>query len=388
MNILFFHVNCINPTGGGISRITHIMAKTFVAKGHSVFYLSKEPLTRDSLPEQHVLPDNHAVYSEKNKQFLIDFCKEKSIDVIVNQSALLLSFGKLMREVSKVKRISVLHSSLFVPYRHSAYLIDYKLKKKGLGFVLPILKTQLVNKMVLRYIINKRRPLYRAMVDYSDAVIALTHGQVDDFKLVLTEQQMKRVHVIHNCIEPNPSQSINDERKKQVLWVGTIDFKIKRTDLMLQIWKLVTKQHNDWQLKILGDSIEAKEAKEYANKIKVEQVEFVGRVNPEPYYRESEIVCVTSTHECFCMVLLEALKYGVIPMAFDSFPAAKEEINDGKSGLLIPAFNVKQYARKVSDLMDDYEERMRLRKGALDSARKFDSSIIVDKWIELINRIL
>lgn len=364
------------------------MAKTFVAKGHSVFFLSKEELIEGASRDQYVLPDKQEVYSEKNKRFLIDFCKEKHIDVIVNQSALLLTFGKLMTEVPDVKRISVLHSSLFVPYRHSAYLIEYNLKKKGLGFVMPILKTQLVNKIVLRYIINKRRPLYQAMVDFSDAVIALTQGQVDDFKLILTKEQLDKVHVIHNCIEPNTSQPGNNERKKQVLWVGTIDFKIKRTDLMLQIWKQVTKYHSDWQLKILGDSPDAKEAKEYATKLKVEHVEFVGRVNPEPYYQESEIVCVTSTHECFCMVLLEALKYGVIPMAFDSFPAAKEEINGGKSGLLIPAFNVKQYSRKVSELMDDHEERMRLRKGALDSACKFDSSIIVDKWIELINRIL
>ena len=388
MNILFLHNNNIDPNGGGISRITDVLARAFLDKGNQVYYMAVVELsTPTANPEQYYLPDQKNVYSESNLKYLKEFCLEKNISVIINQSALSMPFGRLMSEVPDVKRISVLHSSLFVPYRHTAYLLEYDLRKKGLGFLLPVLKMEVVNKIVVRYFVRKRKSMYKSMVNLCDAAVVLCQGQIDDFRLVLNDEEMKKLHIINNCIEPLTNKTVRTGRKKLVLWLGTIDFKIKRTDMMLRIWKKAVQSHPDWQLKILGDSPYAEEAKQLSDKMQIPQVEFVGRVNPELYYRESEIVCVTSTHECFCMVLLEALNYGVVPIAFDSFPAAKEEIVDNESGLLVPAFNIKQYANKLSNLMDNQEERMRLRQGALDAARGFDSSIIVEKWIDLINNL-
>lgn len=387
MNILFFHQNCINPTGGGISRITSVLGKAFEEKGNNVFFLCCEEKNDEALPNQYVLPNTKNVYNDANRNFLKEFCSAHEIDVIINQSALLLSFGKLMSELTGVKRISVLHSSLFVPYRHSAYLIEYDLKKKGLGFILPLLKNNIVNNLAVHTMVRKRKQAYKQMVNYSDAVVALTEGQVEDFRLVLDESGMKKLHVIHNGIELLPESPISVSQKKQVLWVGTIDFTVKRTDLMLEIWKRASSSHPDWSLKILGDSPEADEAKEYARKRKIKNIEFVGRVDPEPFYLDSQIVCVTSTHECFCMVLLEALKYGLATIAFDSFPAAKEEIIDGTTGKLIPAFSVKKYADALSSIMTEDENRSFMQKQAIEFAGEFKISKIADQWLSMLNNM-
>ena len=388
MNILFFHNNCIKPTGGGISRITYNLSKVFVEGGNKVWFLSSERVDEgERLNNQLLFPNLKEVYSEENKAFIIQFCRDNAIDVIINQSALLLSFCKLMSEIPKVKKISVIHSSLFVPYRHSVYLVEYQLRKKGLGFLLPVLKTKFVNDMAVRMMVRKRRLQYQAMVDYSDVVICLTKGQVDDFRLFLTKNDMKKLHVIHNCVELNNTFTLPEKRKKQVLWLGTIDFSIKRTDLILRIWNKVSRNHPDWQLKILGDSPYLSEAKGYAQKIGVQQVEFTGRVNPESYYQESQITCITSTHEAFCMVMLESLKYGLVPMAFDSFPAAKEIIDNGVNGILVTPFSVNEYAKKLDQMMTEDNTREKIQKAALASAKQFDDRLIAKQWLQLIRNM-
>lgn len=40
MNILFAYPTCFNPQRGGVERVTDILAKSLLEKGHNVFYLN------------------------------------------------------------------------------------------------------------------------------------------------------------------------------------------------------------------------------------------------------------------------------------------------------------------------------------------------------------
>ena len=73
-------------------------------------------------------------------------------------------------------------------------------------------------------------------------------------------------------------------------------------------------------------------------------------------------------------------------MAFDSFPAAKELIDNGKDGFVIPAFDVNEYAKKLCQLMDRDDTRENMRKNAYASAQKYFSSGIFEKWKDLLER--
>ena len=57
------------------------------------------------------------------------------------------------------------------------------------------------------------------------------------------------------------------------------------------------------------------EMKGLAGELNLKNVSFEGQVDTKPYYERSEIVCVTSAHESFSLVLAEGLSNGVIPMA-------------------------------------------------------------------------
>lgn len=69
-----------------------------------------------------------------------------------------------------------------------------------------------------------------------------------------------------------------------------------------------------------------------ACKLNLRNIEFKGTQPSEPYYAESSVLCMTSTYEGFPMVLIEAQQYGCVPMAFDSFEAVHDIIEDGENG--------------------------------------------------------
>lgn len=385
MNILFFHRWGINPTGGGVSQITHVLANEFSIHGYKVYYLGFQTVDGvEYTDNQYFLPNNSDLICEENIDYLNSFCRERKIDVVINQNGLYLESVAFVAKAEGVLRITVIHNCIFTQFRNLAYQHEYKLKQKNLGWLFNVAKLPLIRNVITWVYIQKYSKYYKQIADNSDYISVMSQGQVDDLKIVLNKSEWKKIVLIPNCIIPYSLKW--EPRSKTVLWVATIDFMIKRVDLMLKIWKQVQDSHSDWTLKILGDSPYSEEAKVYAQQLGINNVSFVGRVDPTDYYLDAQIACVTSTHESFSMVIIESFKFGVVPMAFDSFPAAKELIDNGKNGIIIPAFDVNEYAKKVGQLMDEDDLRENMRKNAYASAQKYFSMSIFEKWKELFER--
>lgn len=87
------------------------------------------------------------------------------------------------------------------------------------------------------------------------------------------------------------------------------------------------------------------------------------------------------------MTLTEAQQNGVVPMAFGSFGAVYDIIEDGKSGFIIPAFDEDQYARKLEELITDESLRMKMAHNAVESSQKFHIDNIGQKWQELFKSL-
>lgn len=382
MNILFFHRWGINPTGGGVSQITHVLANEFSIHGYKVYYLGFQTVDGvEYTDNQFFLPDRSELICEENVSYLNTFCKEHKIDVVINQNGLYLESVSFVAKAESVLRINVIHNCIFTQFRNLAYQYEYQLKKKNLGWLFNLAKRPLIRNMITRIYIHKYSKYYNQIADNSDYISVMSQGQVDDLKIVLNKSKWNKIVLIPNCINQYPFEW--KPRSKTVLWVATIDFKIKRVDLILKIWKRVQDNHPDWNLRILGDSSYYEEAKRYAKQLGVKNVSFEGRVEPEAYYLDAQIASVTSTHESFSMVIIESFKFGVVPMTFDSFPAAKELIDNGKNGIVIPAFDINEYARKLGELMDNDEQRESMRIDAHTSAQKYFSSNIFEEWKDL-----
>ena len=141
----------------------------------------------------------------------------------------------------------------------------------------------------------------------------------------------------------------------------------------------------DWKLLIAGDGIYLNRYKSYAEENKLKNIEFLGRVNPVPYYREASIFMMTSKSEGFPLTLNEAMQYGVVPLAFDSFASIRDIINDSENGFIIPEMDMKAYSDTLLNLMTDDRLRRNMAMNALDSCKRYLPERIGDMWWKLLN---
>ena len=146
------------------------------------------------------------------------------------------------------------------------------------------------------------------------------------------------------------------------------------------VWKKLQEQLPDWNLVIVGDGPFSNEMKQLSKKLSLQRVEFAGFANPIKYYKESSIFCLTSNHEGWGLVLTEAMQFGCVPIAFDSFESIHEIIEDGKNGFLVKPFDIDKYADKVLRLADNFKVDY-----VMNSMERLMPENVVKLWIRLFN---
>ena len=109
--------------------------------------------------------------------------------------------------------------------------------------------------------------------------------------------------------------------------------------------------------------------------------------NPDSYYLESAILCMSSSSEGFGMVLLEAQKNYCVPIAYDSFGAVEDIISSGKTGEIVSSFDENEYMKKLMHLMRDTNYREMLAKEAYLSVTRYKASTIAKQWILLFEKL-
>lgn len=389
MNILFFPYNAYPPEMGGIARITCCLIDEFRKNGINVFKLGhrKSPHSTVDDIRQFYLPDSSRILTDENIRYSIDICNDHQIDIIINQSPLGDS-GKLMFEVcekTKTKSISCFHTSILTPILNHAYVREYRLKNKGAGIIFELLKTPVIKSLSKWLYIKKYRKQHREIVDNSSAVVLLCDGQVEELKQMCGYDDISNAVVIHNCM--SKPHYFNVEKEKIILWVGAFDCNIKRPDYMLNIWNRIWAQNNDWKLLMLGDGPQFNEVKELASSMKLKNIEFTGRVNPNEYYNKAQILCVTSIHESFSLVSIEAMFHRMAIIAFDSFSFAPELTNNGKNGLLVNAFDINEYACRLDALMNSVRQMNQMGNNAIQYAEKFTNTSIFPMWDRLFKSL-
>lgn len=388
MNIVFFHGNGILPNFGGISRITDILGNLFVSKGNDVWYIGAQDKHKGQKysVRQSFLPSAD-LFSDENLKYIASFVKENKIDTIINQCALdpnSAKFLALCREKAPFLLVSCFHNSILTPVLNGAYQKEYLLKKRGLGWVFNLMNTSIVRYLMTKAYIQKHRKRYLSTINNSDYVVVLCDGQIRELYRMCGLKTSNKVCVIPNGIDINAHFS--ESKKKIVLWVGTFDYSVKRPDNMLRIWKIVENQHPDWTLLMLGDGPSWQEMQEMSKSLELKHVFFKGRIVPDEYYNKALIACVTSVHEAFPMVVLEAQRVGCIPVVNNSFTSIPMLIEDRVNGCIVKAFDNADFAKVLSALMDDSEKQKQISRRAIENAKRFSLDNIYEQWKILLNK--
>lgn len=385
MNILFFHDHPIVATDGGISRITDSLVGIFRNYGHNVFIISAKKWPNVKVDEKHFYLPN-SKYDDECLSFAIHFCKEHKIDLIISQSSDKISvpfWGKLKENVP-IKLFSYMHNCPLTPVVNYAYQKEFVLRRKKLTPIFYLLKNKIIKKVLLILYYIKYRNLYTEIANVSDRVLVLNGKLVKEFQFFIPKNLYSKITAVPNCL-PMREWNSNVQKEKILLWVGRIDVSVKRIDLMLNAWRLLYKTNPGWKLYVLGDGSYLDWAKNFAEANNLKNIFFEGRVDPYPYYEKASLVAVTSSHESFSLVTLEALQHNVVPVVMNSFPFASTLIQNGVNGILVENYNYESLANALDMLMKNERMIENIATNGTCSALKYSPQCIYDGcWAKLL----
>lgn len=194
---------------------------------------------------------------------------------------------------------------------------------------------------------------------------------------------------IPHCLKYYPEET-SKLTSKNIVSVGRLSSEKGFLDL-IDVFEQVNNKNPDWHLHIAGDGVQKDEIIKKIQEKHLENnitVEFKSEKDLRELFLESSIYVMTSFHESFGLVLIEAESFGIPLLAFDSAKGPQEIIKNGKNGYLIPNRNIKQMADKVNQLI--YNDSIRIEMGRM--SRKMSDAYkmenVEEMWYEFIEKIL
>lgn len=392
MNICFVTSEYASPLRGGVERVTCLLAAALAKGGFGVYMVSQmNPLTEEERQENRlVFPSAN---EEVNAGYLEDLLREHQISVVINQSHHLWIF-RVCAEVKKrtgCKLLTVVHTA------PDALLRDLTDRWEGSAFqakghlrrIRAFVKEGVLYPYRYRVLRRLLHDKYAAYYGMSDAVVLLSHRYKVGFSRLGELQEASRLYAISNPVEFVNGDWDFSSKQKVLLYVGRMEFSAKRPDRVVKIWEKLHHQYPDWHLYMLGDGPAKACLMDYCTQKGIGNIHFTGVQNPIPYYNKASILCFTSTHEGFGLVLIEAMSKGVIPIAYNSYEAVQDIIKDKTNGFLIPPFKESKYIRTLKSLMDNEDLRRQVMEETVRGGYLQRNTLdeICKEWIGLIHRI-
>lgn len=188
----------------------------------------------------------------------------------------------------------------------------------------------------------------------------------------------------------NP-RSVEDCRfgDKQIIIVGRlVPYKQHRT--VIQVLPELAKRFPRLKLIIVGSGPLESELRSFADHAGVaDMIVWTGyKTNIHDYIKASDILVVPSTSEGFGIVILEAWHNGKPVVAFD-VPAPNEIVEDGVSGVLVPAFDIDALSKKLLTILSNPKLANRMgRAGQIRYQNNYSIKKMVDATLELYEQLI
>lgn len=394
MNICIVYSARIDLSSGGVESVCKSLVYE-LHKKHKVnfFYVYTDGEAPDSdstllkLPNQ-IAPENW----NHTERITRGFLQRNNIDIIWyheqhNSCLQKLIFSAGVNE--NIKIVSVFHNN---PHFLFAFLRD---RCAYAMFRLSECRDVLKNFLMLltyplRYVksIKTTYDYLRGLYAYSHHLVLLSNKFVDEFSLLAKISPANKLKIISNPVVPAMFQFEPEKKMNQILFVSRHVWWQKRIDRVIHIWKKIMDRFPDWELVIIGDGLHHVDYVRLAKRLKTQRLTFVGQQSPNEYYRNSKILCMTSSFEGFGLVLTEAQQYGCVPIAYRSYSSLDDIIEDGKTGFAVKPFDEDEYIEKLTRLMSDDSLREGMALQAMQSVKKFYVEEVAKQWMTLFSSML
>lgn len=360
---------------GGIENAVTTLANTLSSKYDveilSVYRLYNEPAY--SLNEN--VKVRYISNIKPNKKEMTYYLKKKNFNMFFKGLSLSIKTGyiKYIKTIFEVRKIK---SDVIITTRdvHN-FLVSYFVPS-GIKKIAWEHSHHNNNKRYINKIVNSCKKM--------DNLVLVSNELAEFYKQYLG----KKVLFIPNCVDVD-HKDVSKLTEKNLIAVGRLS-KEKGFDDLLKLHKKISSKYPDWKLNIIGDGMQKNYLLDLAKELKLgEKVVFHGFQNKDyinSMLKESSIYLMTSHTECFPIVLLEAMSYGIPCLSYTSAQGANEIIKNEETGFLIENRNEDEMIEKIEILINDDKLRKKMGKNAKEESKNYSSSIILDKWDKLINR--
>lgn len=250
-----------------------------------------------------------------------------------------------------------------------------------------------LSRLYMRY--YKKR-YFRAVERQADVVVTLTEGDAMEWR------KARRVEVIPNfTVMQESARQQSSERLRvgtsagmaspaacrRVIAVGRLEWQ-KGFDRLIDAWAMIASDHLQWRLDIFGSG-----TMEAALNARIAQLTANGQppIAIHPFtktiadeYAASSIFALSSRFEGFGLVLLEAMQHGVPCVVFDCPFGPSDVVVDGECGFVVPDGDIRAFADRLAQLMDDEPLRCRFAAAAKERVKLFSVDKVMGQWKELL----
>lgn len=389
MNIAFLFYCPIVPHIGGVQRVTDVLAKEFVKRGHNVIFICTESRNMDDAYQNYSATQIYLDSNKNEEEFIADYCKilhTNDIDVVISQEAQKESLLLLANTPICVKRISVVHINPYAIIGNERR-IKRAIRSRRLVTNLAKYLVMLFPHIARRYYRFKENKFYRRILGVSDKLVFLSPSFVELLKENIPDISSRKLAAIGN---PNTFVPKHEVRTKEnlIICVARLSEVQKNVRDFILVWQQLYKDNPKWKAIIVGDGPDRGMLESFAKKKGVRNLSFVGRVeNVGNYYQRAKFVCMTSIYEGWGMVLTEGMSYGCVPCVYGSYGAAFDIVDDGVNGIISTPFRPKEMADRIQTLINDESRLAQMSSSAIEKVKDFNADKVADKWDALFGSL-
>lgn len=210
--------------------------------------------------------------------------------------------------------------------------------------------------------------------------------QFDEFKKFEGSRFEKKCFVTSNIVnEPSIHKEYEEGKTIKFVTMGRLA-KIKRLDLMIELFSLATEQIENIELYIYGVGPEEELLREFVRTKKLSQKVFFKGYS-ECVYEELikyDVYLMTSLQEGFPNSLSEAMAVGLPSISFECHKGIAELMQYGKAGFIVSESDKEGFVEKMLFLARNGE----MRKKVGEEAKKITVKYAIDKVMEQWERCI
>lgn len=292
-----------------------------------------------------------------------------------------LALSSKLVDMVKIHKIDVLHVHYAIPHAYAAYMAKKMLHEEGIN--VPIVTTLHGTDITL----VGSHPFYKTAVTFSinksDAVTSVSQNLKEDTQRLF--QTKNEIKVVPNFIDIDKyKKSYKDCDRdflalpEELVITHVSNFRpVKRIADVIEIFYRIQKELPA-KLMMVGEGPERKEAEQLCETYKIEdKVVFLGNSSEvDKILCFSDLFLLPSKTESFGLAALEAMASGVPVISSDA--GGIPEVNiQGVSGFLSPVGAIDEMAQNALKILKDETVLNTFKKGAQETATKFDIHKIV-----------